>query len=143
MGAMAKNKTQKTEVKPHDFIDAVENEQRREDSREMLKLMQEITGKEPVMWGPSIIGFGDYHYKYESGREGDSFQTGFSPRKNALTLYIMAGFSRYEDLMENLGTFKTGKSCLYLKRLDDVDRDVLKELISGSVQFIRDRYPEE
>lgn len=140
---MAKNKTQKTEVKPHDFIDAVENEQRREDSREMLKLMQEITGKEPVMWGPSIIGFGDYHYKYESGREGDSFQTGFSPRKNALTLYIMAGFSRYEDLMENLGTFKTGKSCLYLKRLDDVDRDVLKELISGSVQFIRDRYPEE
>ncbi len=140
---MAKNKTQKTEVKPHDFIDAVENEQRREDSREMLKLMQEITGKEPVMWGPSIIGFGDYHYKYESGREGDSFQTGFSPRKNALTLYIMAGFSRYEDLMEKLGTFKTGKSCLYLKRLDDVDRDVLKELISGSVQFIRDRYPEE
>ena len=137
------NKTQKTEVNPRDFIAEVEDQKRREDSLAVLEMMGEITGEEPKMWGPSIIGFGDYHYKYESGREGDFFQTGFSPRKNALTLYIMAGFDRYDDLMEKLGTYKTGKSCLYVKKLEDVDEGVLRELIGESVAYMREKYPAE
>ncbi|RPI72272.1 MAG: DUF1801 domain-containing protein [Ignavibacteriales bacterium] len=92
------------------------------------------------MWGPSIIGFGDYHYKYESGREGDFFITGFSPRKQNLTLYIMPGFKRYEELMQNLGKFKTGQSCLYIKKLEDVDLKVLKELIADSVKYMKEKY---
>ena len=89
----------------------------------MLEMMQELTGEKPEMWGPSIVGFGSYHYKYASGREGDWFLTGFSPRKQSLTLYIMSGFSRYEELMEKLGKYKTGKSCLYIKKLEDVDHE--------------------
>ncbi len=138
---MAANKTQKTQVDPRDFIATVENEVRRDDSYAVLEMMKEITGEEPKMWGPSIVGFGDYHYKYESGHEGDFFQVGFSPRKNALTLYILSGFSRYNDLMERLGKFKTGKSCLYIKKLEDVDSEVLRELVAESVAFVREKYP--
>lgn len=94
--------------------------------------MQEVTGAEPRLWGSSIVGFGDYHYKYESGREGDWFVTGFSPRKQNLTLYIMAGFDNYDQLLSRLGKYKTGKSCLYINKLDDVDLDVLKELVAQS-----------
>ena len=93
----------------------------------MAKLMREITGKAPKMWGPSIVGYGDYHYRYASGREGDWLLTGFSPRKQSMTLYIMSGFDGYEDLLGRLGKHRTGKSCLYLKSLDSIDRDVLRE----------------
>ena len=103
--------------------------------------MKELTGEEPILWGNSLVGFGTYHYKYESGREGDFFLTGFSPRKTALTIYIMAGFSKYENLLKQLGKFKIGKSCLYVKKLDDINRRVLKELIEDSIQEIKKKYP--
>lgn len=92
------------------------------------------------MWGPSIVGFGEYHYKYESGREGDFLITGFSPRKSALTIYIMPGFARYEALMDKLGKHRTGKSCLYINRLDDVDLSVLEELVTRSVEYMTEKY---
>jgi hypothetical protein len=102
--------------------------------------MKQVTRKKPKMWGPSIVGFGEYHYRYESGHEGDSFLAGFSPRKQNLTLYIMAGFTRYDGLMKKLGKYKTGKSCLYIKKLDDIDLSVLGELITLSVQHVAARY---
>ena len=102
--------------------------------------MQEVTGKEPKMWGDSIIGFDSYHYKYASGREGDWPIAGFSPRKQALSIYIMAGFKKYDELMQKLGKYKTGKSCLYVKKLEDVDREVLKKLIQESVEYMREKY---
>ena len=102
--------------------------------------MKEITGEEPKMWGTSIVGFGNFHYRYDSGREGDWFLAGFSPRKQSLTLYIMSGFSEYEELMQQLGKYKTGKSCLYVKRLGDIDEGILKELISQSIAFLNKRY---
>jgi hypothetical protein len=111
-----------------------------EDSFKILEMMKKITKEEPKMWGPSIVGFGNYHYKYESGREGDFFITGFSPRKQNLVLYIMPGFKRYTELMNKLGKYKTGKSCLYIKKLEDVDIKVLKELISKSVMYIKQKY---
>ena len=137
---MAQNKTVPNQASVTDFLNAVEDQQKKADCYELLDLMQEITGKSPVMWGPSIVGFGSYHYKYDSGREGDMLLTGFSPRKQNLTMYIMAGFNRYEDLMKKLGKYKTGKSCLYVKKLDDVDRKVLKELITSSFQHYDKKY---
>ncbi|MCL4841235.1 MAG: DUF1801 domain-containing protein [Bryobacteraceae bacterium] len=134
---MAELKTKQTEASVSAFLDAVENEQRRADCRTVLNLMRAVTGEEPKMWGPSMVGFGSYHYKYASGREGDWFVTGFSPRKQDLTLYIMAGFDRYDELMAKLGKYKTGKSCLYLKRLSDVDLGVLRELVTASVEAMR------
>jgi hypothetical protein len=134
---MAELKTKQTEASVSAFLDAVENEQRRADCRTVLNLMRAVTGEEPKMWGPSMVGFGSYHYKYASGREGDWFVTGFSPRKQDLTLYIMAGFDRYDELMAKLGRYKTGKSCLYLKRLSDVDLGVLRELVTASVEAMR------
>jgi hypothetical protein len=136
---MAELKTKQTEASVSAFLDAVENEQRRADCRVVLDLMRAVTGEEPKLWGPSIVGFGSYHYKYASGREGDWFVTGFSPRKQDLTLYIMAGFDRYDELMAKLGKYKTGKSCLYLKRLSDVDLGVLRELVTASVEAMRSR----
>ncbi|MDP5170669.1 MAG: DUF1801 domain-containing protein [Bacteroidia bacterium] len=138
--AKAQNKTQKTELSVREFLDSVEPAQRREDSLMLLSLMEELTGMEAKMWGASIVGFGDYHYQYESGREGDFFKVGFSPRKQNLTLYIMPGFDRYEDLMAKLGIFKTGKSCLYLKKLEDVNAEVLRELIVESVRYMNEKY---
>lgn len=131
---MAELKTQKNKASVTAFLNSVEDEKRRKDSKAVLKMMKEITGEKPAMWGDSIVGFGNYHYKYESGREGDWFKTGFAPRKNALTLYIMTGFSRYAELMSKLGKYKTGKSCLYIKKLEDVDQDVLRELIEESTK---------
>jgi hypothetical protein len=136
---MAELKTKQTEASVSAFLDAVENDQRRADCRVVLDLMRAVTGEEPKLWGPSIVGFGSYHYKYASGREGDWFVTGFSPRKQDLTLYIMAGFDRYDELMAKLGKYKTGKSCLYLKRLSDVDLGVLRELVTASVEAMRSR----
>ena len=138
---MSEMKTQPTQASVKEFIDGIESDQKRADSRTLLKMMREITGKRPKMWGPSIVGFGKYHYKYASGREGDWFLAGFSPRKQALTVYIMSGFPKHAELMKKLGTYKTGKSCLYIKSLDDVDEVVLKKLIDASVRDMRRRYP--
>ena len=116
---------------------------KRQDAETVAAIMAEVTGAPAVMWGSSIVGFGEYHYRYASGREGDFFLTGFAPRKRALTLYIMAGFSAYDALLEKLGNFTVGKSCLYVKRLADVDLDVLRELIDQSAAAIREKYPDE
>jgi hypothetical protein len=113
---------------------------RRQDCLRVLEIMKRVTGDEPKLWGPAMVGFGSYHYRYDSGREGDWFVTGFSPRKANLTLYIMAGFDRYAELLERLGKFKTGKSCLYVKKLADVDEAVLTELIAASVEHMRRTY---
>lgn len=137
---MSQNKTQPTEQSVEAFLMTVENEKRRQDAFDMLHMMQEVTGSNPVMWGNSIIGFDQYHYKYDSGREGDFLIVGFAPRKTALTLYIMPGFERYDELMQKLGKYKTGKACLYVKKLEDIDREVLAELIRQSVQYMRDKY---
>jgi hypothetical protein len=137
---MSQNKTQPTGQSAEAFLNTVDNDKRRQDAFEVLQMMQEITGKDPVMWGDSIIGFDQYHYTYDSGREGDFLIVGFSPRKTALTLYLSSGFARYDELMSKLGKYKTGKSCLYIKKLEDVNREVLTELISQSVQYMRKKY---
>jgi hypothetical protein len=136
--AKQKNKTQPTEVDPLDFIAGVENEQKRKDAEWVLQMMEEVTGEPAKMWGPSIIGFGTYRYVYASGREGDWMLTGFSPRKTALTIYLMSGVGREKDGLEKLGKHKIGKSCLYLKKLSDVDTDVLREMVASSVQKVKD-----
>ncbi len=134
---MAELKTKPHHGDVNEFLDSVEPQSKRDDSYQVKKLMEEITQSEAVLWGPSIIGFGEYHYKYESGREGDWFLTGFSPRKQALTLYIMSGFSRHESLMNKLGKYKTGKGCLYVKKLEDINIKVLRELITESVSYLQ------
>jgi hypothetical protein len=133
---MAELKTQPTDESVIAFLNSVENEKKRQDSFKIMALMQEVTGEQPKMWGESIVGFGSYHYKYASGREGDWFLTGFSPRKQALTLYIMSGFDEYDDLLGKLGKFKTGKACLYIKKIEDVDIDILKELVRKSAEHM-------
>lgn len=137
---MADVKTKKNRASVQQFLAGVENEKRRKDARAVLKLMREVTGEKPAMWGPSIVGFGSYHYRYESGREGDWMLTGFSPRKQALTLYIMGGFPRHDALMKELGKYRTGKSCLYVNKLEDIDLDVLRELVADSVAYMRETY---
>ena len=131
---MAELKTRQNDQDVHEFLEGVSNATRKKDCYEVLELMRAATGMEAKMWGDSIIGFGSYHYKYASGREGDWFLTGFSPRKQNLTLYIMPGFEEYEGLLKKLGKHKTGKSCLYLNKLEDVDQEVLKTLIEESVK---------
>ncbi len=137
---MAGNKTKPTKVRVTDFLNAIEDPGKRADARKVAAMMRRATGKRATMWGSSIVGFGTYHYRYESGREGDFMVTGFSPRKQALAVYIMAGFSGYAPLMKKLGNYKTGKSCLYIKRLSDVDEDVLEQLIGESVGYMRNKY---
>ncbi|MGK2861696.1 MAG: DUF1801 domain-containing protein [Chitinophagaceae bacterium] len=121
-------------------MNGVGNEERRKDCFELLKLFKQLTRETPKMLGASIVGFGNYHYKHETGREGDWFLTGFSPRKQNLSIYITAGFSRYGDIMENLGKYKTGASCLYVKKLSDIDIDKLKTLVENSVAYMKKRY---
>ena len=133
---MAELKTQQNDASVTDFINGVD-EKRRDDCFALLDLMEEVTGAPATMWGSAIVGFGNYHYTYASGREGDWPVVGFSPRKQNLTLYIMAGFDRYEELLAKLGKHSTGKSCLYIKRLSDVDRDVLRELVQASVAHMQ------
>ena len=130
---MAELKTQKNDASVEDFLNGVSDERKRKDSFAILDLMRDVTGDEPAMWGSSIIGFGSYRYKYASGREGEWFLTGFSPRKQNLTLYIMSGFGNYDTLLSELGKYKTGKSCLYINKLDDVDLATLRDLIGQSV----------
>lgn len=138
---MAELKTKVNDASVSDFLNSVEHTQRREDSLVILDMMKEATGTEPKMWGTTIVGFGIHHYTYESGREADWFQVGFSPRKRQLVLYIMPGFSRYEELLSQLGKHKTGKSCLYINKLDDIDQNVLKELIEASINELHERHP--
>ena len=133
---MTKLKTQKTNASVTAFLKSVTDDDRRKDCQALVRIMRRAVGAEPKMWGSSIVGFGHYHYKYASGRENDWFLAGFSPRKQDLTLYIMAGFDRYDALMAKLGKHRTGKSCLYLKRLADVDVAVLEHLISASVKHM-------
>ena len=138
--AKAQNKTVATESSVSAFLDSIEDKEKRNAAKKILNLMEKISGDRAKMWGPSIIGFGTYHYKYESGREGDFFKIGFSPRKQNLTLYIMPGFDRYEELMQKLGKYKTGKSCLYVKKLEDIDWSVLEELTSRAYQYMTAKY---
>jgi len=137
---MAELKTKASDASVSAFLQSVDGEQKRRDARDILALMKEETGKRPRMWGTSIVGFGSYHYKYQSGREGDWLVTGFSPRKQNLAVYIMLGFSRYSTLMNRLGKYKTGKSCLYLRRLGDVDQKVLRQLVTRSVADMKKLY---
>ena len=138
---MAENKTKQNQASVEDFINSVEDEIKRGDCRTIDKLFREISGEEPKMWGASIVGYGTYHYKYESGREGDFMRIGFSPRKQNLTLYIMPGFGKYDDLLSRLGKHKTGKSCLYIKKLADVEMSVLQELARKSLAHMAEKYP--
>ena len=137
---MAELKTKRNDQSVEEFLNGIPDEQKRNDCFAVLHLMKKITKAEPKMWGDSMIGFGSYHYKYESGREGDWFLTGFSPRKQNLTLYIIAGFKQYEELLRKLGKHKTGKSCLYINKLADINQTILKELIEKSVEYISKRY---
>lgn len=135
---MAKDepKTKPTAASVSAFLGAIEDPERRADCKALARLMRRATGKTPKMWGPSIVGYGSYHYRYASGREGDWMLTGFSPRKRDLTVYVMSGFPRHAALMKKLGKFKTGKSCLYLTRLADVDQEVLEELVRASAEHV-------
>lgn len=135
---MSENKTRPTSQDVTEFLNSVDHKTRRQDGFALLGMMEEITGEEPVMWGSSIVGFGSYHYKYESGREGDMPLIGFSPRKQSMTLYIMPGFDDYEDMLAELGKHKTGKACLYVNKLADVDEDVLRQLIQRSYEHMKE-----
>ena len=130
---MAELKTHKTKASVSAFLNSIEDPQQRKDAKAVAKIMREVTGAKPTMWGPSMVGYGKYHYKYASGRDGDWFQTGFSPRKGNLTLYIMDGFAKQAAMLKKLGKHKTGKSCLYVKRLEEVDLGVLRKMIEASV----------
>ncbi len=134
---MAELKTSPNDRSVDDFIAGVADPKRREECRTILKLMQRVTKAKPKMWGTSIVGFGSYHYRYASGREGDWFLSGFSPRKQNLTLYVMSGFARQADLMRQLGKYKTGSSCLYIKSLEDIDLGTLETLVRQSVEHMR------
>lgn len=130
---MKENKTQKTDKDVRKFLETVENPTRKADAFKILEILTEITQKEPILWGNSIIGFGDYHYKYKTGREGDWFEIGFSPRKQALTLYLMNGVEKNKSILDRLGKHKTGVGCVYIKKLTDIDIPTLKELIANSL----------
>lgn len=136
----ANNKTYETEASVDDFLNSVENDQKRADCFQVKAWMESIIREPAKMWGSAIVGFGTYHFKYESGREGDFMKIGFSPRAQNLTLYIIPGFKRYPELMKKLGKYKTGKSCLYVKKLEDVDNDILQELITESINYMTNKY---
>jgi hypothetical protein len=138
--AMAENKTQPTDQSVAKFLDAIPDEQRRNDCRVIAALMQKVTREEPRLWGSNIVGFGQYHYVYDSGREGDMLLVGFSPRKANLTLYITGGFDDLAPLLEKLGKHKIGGGCLYIKKLEDVHQPTLKKIIEQSVKAARKRH---
>ena len=140
---MAENKTKQTNASVDMFINSLKDETEREDCYTIIKIMKSITKEEPKMWGPSIIGFGTYHYKYASGREGDMCIAGFSPRKQNLTIYLMPGFEIQQSQLKKLGKYKTSKVCLYIKSLKDVDVKILKEMISISVKETKKLYPDK
>ncbi len=134
------NKTVPGKARVTDFMASIETPESKQDCLTLKKMMGRITGQRATMWGESIVGFGRYHYQYDSGREGDSFLTGFSPRKQNLSIYIMPGFSSYHSQLEQLGPHKTGRSCLYVKNLSHIDKDILEFMIADSVKIMRKRY---
>lgn len=134
------NKTVATSASVRDFLAGIADAQRAKDCREVAAMMRAATGEKPRMWGPSMVGFGQHHYRYDSGREGDMFTVGFAPRKSDLTIYIVPGFAKHGDLLARLGPHRTGKSCLYVKRLDAIDREVLREIVARSIADMRARY---
>lgn len=138
---MAKNKTTQTESSVTEFINSVADETKRKDSFHLVELMQAQTGFEPKMWGPSIIGFGSYHYKYASGHEGDAPLMGFSPRKEAISLYLFQSFEGKEELLQKFGKYKAGKGCIYVKKLADIDLEVLRVMMAKSTEYIKGLYP--
>ena len=137
---MAELKTKQNKASVAAFLNAIDDKQKRADAKKVAAMMREATGSRARMWGTSIVGFGSYHYTYASGREGDWMLVGFSPRKQNLTLYIMPGFSTFDSLLAKLGKYKTGKSCLYINKLADVDEQVLVKLIQASVKHMRKKY---
>jgi hypothetical protein len=140
---MAEQKTKPTEISVEDFIRMVTDEQMRDDSLALIKIMKKVTGSKPTMWGPSIIGFGSYQYKYESGHEGYSCLTGFSPRKGNISLYVMGAPTEQATLLKKLGKHKAGKGCLYVKKLADINLTVLEKLVEQSVNALKKKYPDK
>lgn len=138
---LAQNKTQQTDQSVAEFLASFPHEKRRDDAMCVADMMRDVTGVDPRMWGKALIGFDSYHYKYDSGREGDWFRVGLSPRKTSLSVYIMPGFERYTALLGRLGKYKTGVSCLYINKLEDIDFEVLKELVSQSYKDMQTIYP--
>src|SRR5215467_7082401 len=137
---MAENKTVPTKSSVREFVASIADTARRADAETLVQMMKDVTGFEPVMWGPAIIGFGSYHYRYESGREGDMLQIGFSPRKAAIALYNATQGTDAQALLAGLGKYTTGKGCLYIKKLSDVDREVLKAMLVKSLASVRGRH---
>jgi len=138
---MAKNKTTATSKNVDDFItEFTDSEQKRNDSYALLELMEKVSGHKPKMWGPSIIGFGNYHYKYASGHEGDAPLIGFSPRKAAISLYVFTGLDEHKHLLRELGKFKMGRACIYIKKLSDIDKQKLIAVMKESIQYLKDTY---
>ena len=138
---MKDNKTKPTRASVESYLKAIDDDERRRDCRTLLTLMSRITGEKPRMWGPSIVGFGTYHYRYDSGREGESCVTGFSSRKGALSIYLTASGPGQDQLLAKLGKHKMGKACLYVRRLTDVDMAVLEALVRDAIAEVRRRYP--
>lgn len=138
--SVAENKTQPTTASVTAFLDAIEDKKKKSDAKIVAAMMRKATGCRAKMWGPSIVGYGKYHYRYSSGREGDWMLVGFSPRKQNLSVYIMPGFKPFASLLKRLGKYKTGKSCLYINSLADVDEAVLEQLVASSVKHMRERY---
>lgn len=138
---MAANKTVETTQSVGEFLSMVEPERKRQDATELDRIFREVTGFEPRMWGPSIIGYGRYHYRYDTGREGDFLATGFSPRKANLSIYIMPGYADFGEILARIGKHKKGKSCLYVNKLDDIDTGVLAELIRAGLDDLGTRWP--
>ena len=140
---MAKNKTTETSISVNDFINAVKDEIKRKDSFILIEAIKKLTGFEPKMWGPSIVGFSSYHYKYNSGHEGDSPLVGFSPRASGLTLYLSGHFEKREMLLEKLGKHKTDKGCIYIKKLEDINIETLQKMITNHIKHIQKMYPDK
>jgi len=140
---MSENKTQANDASVIKFLTAVTPDQKRQDGFALLEMMERLSGYTAKMWGPSIIGFGQYHYKYASGREGDMMRIGFSPRKAQISLYIVAGFEHHKDLLAELGKHKTGKSCLYINHLRDIKPKVLEQLIVKELEYMAEKYPDD
>ena len=137
---MSSNKTVPTKQSVTTFIDSLEDEQKKHDCYSLLKLMKEVTGSEPKIWGNGMIGFDEYHYKYSSGREGNYFKIGFSPRKKELSIYILPGLDRFRKELEGLGKYRAGKSCLYVKKLDDINLDILRKIMNKSTKLLDEMY---
>lgn len=137
---MSKNKTTSTSASVIDFVEALENDQKKSDSYKLIELMSAVSGNKAAMWGPTIIGFGSYHFKYESGHEGDAPILGFSPRKSALSLYVFTGLEEHQHLLTELGKFSMGKACIYIKKLADIDPDKLIILMRETIQFVENKY---